>query len=154
MRTKFPFTLEVDEAKFKLVYKDPNKKQSDEFLSDFKTLKADMDSYDELRGEIELLNEKKELKKELVKELSGNEKRELTNEIFALLDEIADKKSKLKEFDDKSVDLEAVAMKRFELCVDGEDKDKLKEYVAREGISYHSLLQAIDRAVGVEREKK
>lgn len=65
MRTKFPFTLEVDEAMFKLVYKDPNKKQSDEFLYDFKALKADMDSYNELRGEIELLNEKKSLKKSL-----------------------------------------------------------------------------------------
>ncbi|MBE2985549.1 hypothetical protein CCAL12920_00715 [Campylobacter sp. RM12920] len=154
MRTRFPFTLEIDDENFKLIYKDPNKKQSDEFLSDFKSLKAVLDSYDELKSEIEMLIEKKELKKELVKDIGKESKKELTNEIFALIDEIADKKSKLKEFDDKSVDLEAVAEKRFEFCVEGEDKERLKRLISQNAISYHQLIDAIDKAVAKEREKK
>lgn len=154
MRTRFPFILEIDDTKFKLVYKDPNKKQMDEFLSDFKELKADIDSYNELRGEIELLNEKKDLKKELLKDMSGKGKKELTNEILVLLDEIADKQSKLKEFDKRSVDWEDIFIKRFEFCVEGEDKNKLKHFISQNGISYYNLLQAIDKTVELEREKK
>lgn len=46
-----------------------------------------------------------------------------------------------------------MAMKRFELCVDGEDKDKLKQLISQNAISYYQLMDAIDKAVAKEREK-
>ncbi|WP_169767241.1 hypothetical protein [Campylobacter curvus] len=154
MRTKFPFTLEIDEDNFALEYKEPNKKQSKELMDEFSKIKGSADEFFALKDEIGVLEEKKSAKKELATCLDGDDKSAVIKEILALIDEIEAKSKQLKEYEKRNINLDEVSLKRFEISIGGDDCEALKKAVEEKGISHYALMNAIDETIAKERVKK
>ena len=154
MRTKFPFTLEIDEDNFALEYKEPNKKQSKELMDEFSKIKGSADEFFALKDEIGVLEEKKSAKKEIATCLDGDDKSAVIKEILALIDEIEAKSKQLKEYEKQNINLDEVSLKRFEISIGGDDFEALKKAVEEKGISYYALMNAIDETIAKERTKK
>lgn len=154
MKTKFPFTLEIDERKFELTYKELNKKQSKEVLEAFNATKTALNAYTNIKDEIAVLEEKKAAKKEIAGCLKGEAKASAMQEVLELIDEISAKQKELKTAEATEVDIENIAKKRLELSIDGKDAQALKATVEELGIGYNVLMDAIDEQIQKERVKK
>lgn len=154
MKTKFPFTLEIDERKFELTYKELNKKQSKEVLEAFNATKTALNAYTNIKDEIAVLEEKKAAKKEIAGCLKGEAKASAMQEVLELIDEISTKQKELKTAEATEVDIENIAKKRFELSIDGKDAQALKATVEELGIGYNVLMDAVDEQIQKERVKK
>nr|WP_314904198.1 hypothetical protein [uncultured Campylobacter sp.]DAK27409.1 MAG TPA: hypothetical protein [Caudoviricetes sp.] len=154
MKTKFPFTLEIDERKFELTYKELNKKQSKEVLEAFNATKTALNAYTNIKDEIAVLEEKKAAKKEIAGCLKGEAKASAMQEVLELIDEISAKQKELKTAEATEVDIENIAKKRFELSIDGKDAQALKATVEELGIGYNVLMDAVDEQIQKERVKK
>nr|DAT72059.1 MAG TPA: hypothetical protein [Caudoviricetes sp.] len=154
MKTKFPFTLEIDEQKFELTYKELNKKQSKEVLEAFNATKTALNAYTNVKDEIAVLEEKKAAKKEIAGCLKGEAKASAMQEVLELIDEISAKQKELKTAEATEVDIENIAKKRFELSIDGKDAQALKATVEELGIGYNVLMDAVDEQIQKERVKK
>jgi len=154
MKTKFPFTLEIDERKFELTYKELNKKQSKEVLEAFNATKTALNAYTNIKDEIAVLEEKKAAKKEIAGCLKGEAKASAMQEVLELIDEISAKQKELKTAEATEVDIENIAKKRFELSIDGKDAQALKATVEELGIGYNMLMDAVDEQIQKERVKK
>ena len=154
MKTKFPFTLEIDERKFELTYKELNKKQSKEVLEAFNATKTALNAYTNIKDEIAVLEEKKAAKKEIAGCLKGEAKASAMQEVLELIDAISAKQKELKTAEATEVDIENIAKKRFELSIDGKDAQALKATVEELGIGYNVLMDAVDEQIQKERVKK
>ena len=154
MKTKFPFTLEIDERKFELTYKELNKKQSKEVLEAFNATKTALNAYTNIKDEIAVLEEKKAAKKEIAGCLKGEAKASAMQEVLELIDEISAKQKELKTAEATEVDIENIAKKRFELSIDGKDAQALKATVEELGIGYNVLMDAVDEQIQKEHVKK
>ena len=154
MKTKFPFTLEIDERKFELTYKELNKKQSKEVLEAFNATKTALNAYTNIKDEIAVLEEKKAAKKEIAGCLKGEAKASAMQEVLELIDEMSAKQKELKTAEATEVDIENIAKKRFELSIDGKDAQALKATVEELGIGYNVLMDAVDEQIQKERVKK
>lgn len=154
MKTQFPFTLEIDERKFELTYKELNKKQSKEVLEAFNATKTALNAYTNIKDEIAVLEEKKAAKKEIAGCLKGEAKASAMQEVLELIDEISAKQKELKTAEATEVDIENIAKKRFELSIDGKDAQALKATVEELGIGYNVLMDAVDEQIQKERVKK
>nr|DAU76432.1 MAG TPA: hypothetical protein [Caudoviricetes sp.] len=154
MKTKFPFTLEIDERKFELTYKELNKKQSKEVLEAFNATKTALNAYTNIKDEIAVLEEKKAAKKEIAGCLKGEAKASAMQEVLELIDEISAKQKELKTAEATEVDIENIAKKRLELSIDGKDAQALKATVEELGIGYNVLMDAVDEQIQKERVKK
>lgn len=152
MRTKFPFTLEIDDESFILEYREMKKAQAKEFFKEFSSLQKKISDIETLKDEIALLETKKEVKNELAK--ASADKVALLEEVLLLLEEISKKKKMLKKLESETFDAEENAQKSFNLTVFGEGLALLKKTVEEKGISYYQLLEAINKAVKKEKEKK
>ena len=75
-------------------------------------------------------------------------------EVLALNKQIEAKKAEQKELASASIDLDVVAKKRFDLTLGGADLDKFKAEIEDKGLSYLSVMGAIDVAIETERSKK
>ena len=139
MKTRFPFEINIDENKFQLEYRE---------------LKKQIDASDALKGEIASLEEKKEIKNGIASTQSGDEKAKTLQEVLALIEQIEAKRAEQKELASASIDLDVAAKKRFDLTLGGEDLEKFKAEIEDKGLSYLSVMGAIDAAIEAERSKK
>ncbi|WP_170000345.1 hypothetical protein [Campylobacter sp. RM9328] len=154
MRTKFPFTIEIDDEKYELLYTEHSKKQLKELENGFLVIANEANELKRLNEQIASLEEKKAIKKELAKLSEGKEKSDLSIQILDLIDEITQLKVKVRELESKKFDIEELPKKRFDMSVSGTDIEALKLAVENKGISYLKLIQIIDEAIIKEREKK
>ena len=75
-------------------------------------------------------------------------------EVLALIEQIEAKRAEQKELANASIDLDVAAKKRFDLTLGGEDLEKFKAEIEDKGLSYLSVMGAIDAAIEAERVKK
>lgn len=154
MKTKFPFEMSIDENKFKLEYRELKKSEARELVAEFAELKKQIDASEAVKGEIASLEEKKEIKNDIASTQSGDKKAKTLQEVFALIEQIEAKRAEQKELANASIDLDVVAKKRFDLTLGGADLDKFKAEIEDKGLSYLSVMGAIDAAIEAERSKK
>ncbi|WP_172202021.1 hypothetical protein [Campylobacter sp. RM16188] len=157
MRTKFPFTLEIDDQEFKLQYKDLKKSEAIDLSKLFREKTTDISKMTNLEAEIRELEEQKNLSKQLADVSVGNKDKALhLKEAREYIAKISQKRAELESIANaaKIIDFDAMAMKRFELCVSGDDLVKLQEKIKESGIDYVTLMGEIDKAIEAERVKK
>lgn len=154
MKTRFPFEINIDENKFKLEYRELKKSEARELVAEFAELKKQIDASEAVKGEIASLEEKKEIKNDIASTQSGDKKAKTLQEVFALIEQIEAKRAEQKELANASIDLDVVAKKRFDLTLGGADLDKFKAEIEDKGLSYLSVMGAIDAAIEAERSKK
>jgi hypothetical protein len=154
MRTKFPFEINIDESKFKLEYKELNKNESGELIKEYGKAQAIMGQIQELKAQIVLLEEKKSIKKELASCQEGKDKAKTIRETLDLISRLEAKRNELNERESAEIDLDALIKKRFDLTVSGEDRAKFQAEIESKGLSYLSVMNAIDEAIEAERSKK
>lgn len=154
MKTKFPFEINIDENKFKLEYRELKKSEARELVAEFAELKKQIDASDALKSEIASLEEKKEIKNGIASTQSGDKKAKTLQEVLALIEQIDAKRAEQKELANASIDLDVAAKKRFDLTLGGEDLEKFKAEIEDKGLSYLSVMGAIDAAIEAERPKK
>ena len=154
MKTRFPFEINIDENKFKLEYRELKKSEARELVAEFAELKKQIDASDALKSEIASLEEKKEIKNGIASTQSGDKKAKTLQEVLALIEQIDAKRAEQKELASASIDLDVAAKKRFDLTLGGEDLEKFKAEIEDKGLSYLSVMGAIDSAIEAERVKK
>ena len=154
MKTRFPFEINIDENKFKLEYRELKKSEARELVAEFAELKKQIDASDSLKTEIAALEEKKEIKNGIASTQSGDKKAKTLQEVLALIEQIDAKRAEQKELANASIDLDVAAKKRFDLTLGGEDIEKFKAEIEDKGLSYLSVMGAIDSAIEAERVKK
>ena len=154
MKTRFPFEINIDENKFKLEYRELKKSEARELVAEFAELKKQIDASDALKSEIASLEEKKEIKNGIASTQSGDKKAKTLQEVLALIEQIDVKRAEQKELANASIDLDVAAKKRFDLTLGGEDLEKFKTEIEDKGLSYLSVMGAIDAAIEAERSKK
>lgn len=154
MKTRFPFEINIDENKFKLEYRELKKSEARELVAEFAELKKQIDASDTLKSEIASLEEKKEIKNGIASTQSGDKKAKTLQEVLALIEQIDAKRAEQKELANASIDLDVAAKKRFDLTLGGEDLEKFKAEIEDKGLSYLSVMSAIDAAIEAERSKK
>lgn len=154
MKTKFPFEINVDENKFKLEYRELKKSEARELVAEFAELKKQIDASEAVKGEIAALEEEKDIKREIASTQNDDKKAKTLQEVLALNKQIEAKKAEQKELASASIDLDVVAKKRFDLTLGGADLDKFKAEIEDKGLSYLSVMGAIDVAIEAERSKK
>jgi len=154
MKTRFPFEINIDENKFKLEYRELKKSEARELVAEFAELKKQIDASDTLKSEIASLEEKKEIKNGIASTQSGDKKAKTLQEALALIEQIDAKRAEQKELANASIDLDVAAKKRFDLTLGGEDLEKFKAEIEDKGLSYLSVMGAIDAAIEAERVKK
>ena len=154
MKTRFPFEINIDENKFKLEYRELKKSEARELVAEFAELKKQIDASDALKSEIASLEEKKEIKNGIASTQSGDKKAKTLQEVLALIEQIDAKRAEQKELANASIDLDVAAKKRFDLTLGGEDLEKFKAEIEDKGLSYLSVMGAIDTAIEAERVKK
>ena len=145
MKTKFPFEINIDENKFKLEYRELKKSEARDLVGEFAELKKQIDASDALKSEI---------KKDTASTQSGKEKAKTMQEVLALIEQIEAKRAEQKELASASIDLDVMAKKRLDLTLGGEDLEKFKAEIEDKGLSYLSVMGAIDAAIEAERSKK
>lgn len=154
MKTKFPFEMSIDENKFKLEYRELKKSEARELVAEFAELKKQIDASDALKSEIASLEEKKDIKNDIASTQSGDKKAKTLQEVLVLIEQIDAKRAEQKELANASIDLDVAAKKRFDLTLGGEDLEKFKAEIEDKGLSYLSVMGAIDAAIEAERSKK
>ena len=154
MKTRFPFEINIDENKFKLEYRELKKSEARDLVGEFAELKKQIDASDSLKTEIAALEEKKEIKKDIASTQSGKEKAKTMQEVLALIEQIEAKRAEQKEISSASIDIDVMAKKRLDLTLGGEDMEKFKTEIEDKGLSYLSVMGAIDAAIEAERVKK
>ena len=154
MKTKFPFEINIDENKFKLEYRELKKSEARELVAEFAELKKQIDASDALKSEIASLEEKKDIKNDIASTQSGDKKAKTLQEVLVLIEQIDAKRAEQKELANASIDLDVAAKKRFDLTLGGEDLEKFKAEIEDKGLSYLSVMGAIDAAIEAERSKK
>ena len=154
MKTRFPFEINIDENKFKLEYRELKKSEARDLVGEFAELKKQIDASDALKSEISSLEEKKDIKREIASTQTGKEKAKTLQEVLALNEQIEAKRTEQKELANASIDLDVAAKKRFDLTLGGEDLEKFKAEIEDKGLSYLSVMGAIDAAIEAERVKK
>lgn len=154
MKTKFPFEMSIDENKFKLEYRELKKSEARDLVGEFAELKKQIDAIDSLKIEIAALEEKKDIKNDIASTQSGDKKAKTLLEVLALIEQIEAKRAEQKELANASIDLDVAAKKRFDLTLGGEDIEKFKAEIEDKGLSYLSVMGAIDAAIEAERSKK
>ena len=154
MKTRFPFEINIDENKFKLEYRELKKSEARDLVGEFAELKKQIDASDALKSEIASLEEKKDIKNDIASTQSGDEKAKTLQEVLALIEQIEAKRAEQKELASASIDLDVAAKKRFDLTLGGEDLEKFKAEIEDKGLSYLSVMGAIDAAIEAERSKK
>lgn len=154
MKTKFPFEMSIDENKFKLEYRELKKSEARELVAEFAELRKQIDASDALKSEIASLEEKKEIKNGIASTQSGDKKAKTLQEVLVLIEQIDAKRAEQKELANASIDLDVAAKKRFDLTLGGEDLEKFKAEIEDKGLSYLSVMGAIDAAIEAERSKK
>jgi len=123
-------------------------------VGDLAELKKQIDASDSLKTEIAALEEKKDIKNDIASTQSGDKKAETLQEVLALIEQIEAKRAEQKELANASIDLDVAAKKRFDLTLGGEDLEKFKAEIEDKGLSYLSVMGAIDAAIEAERSKK
>lgn len=154
MKTRFPFVINVDENKFQLEYRELKKSEARELVAEFAELKKQIDASDALKSEIASLEEKKDIKNDIASTQSGDKKAKILQEVLALIEQIEAKRAEQKELASASIDLDVAAKKRFDLTLGGADLEKFKAEIEDKGLSYLSVMGAIDAAIEAERVKK
>lgn len=154
MKTRFPFVINVDENKFQLEYRELKKSEARELVAEFAELKKQIDASDALKSEIASLEEKKDIKNDIASTQSGDKKAKILQEVLALIEQIEAKRAEQKELASASIDLDVAAKKRFDLTLGGADLEKFKAEIENKGLSYLSVMGAIDAAIEAERSKK
>ena len=154
MKTKFPFEMSIDENKFKLEYRELKKSEARDLVGEFAELKKQIDASETIKGEIAALEEKKDIKREIASTQSGDKKAKTLQEVLALNEQIDAKRAEQKELASASIDLDVMAKKRLDLTLGGEDLEKFKAEIEDKGLSYLSVMSAIDAAIEAERSKK
>ena len=154
MKTKFPFEMSIDENKFKLDYKELKKSEERDLVGEFAELKKQIDASDSLKTEIAALEEKKDIKREIASTQSGDKKAKTLQEVLALNEQIEAKRAEQKELASASIDIDVMAKKRLDLTLGGADLEKFKAEIEDKGLSYLSVMSAIDAAIEAERSKK
>nr|WP_315063790.1 hypothetical protein [uncultured Campylobacter sp.] len=154
MKTRFPFEINIDENKFKLEYMELKKSEARELVAEFAELRKQIDASDALKSEIASLEEKKEIKNGIASTQSGDKKAKTLQEVLALIEQIEAKRAEQKELASASIDLDVAAKKRFDLTLGGADLEKFKAEIENKGLSYLSVMGAIDAAIEAERSKK
>lgn len=154
MKTRFPFEINIDENKFKLEYRELKKSEARELVAEFAELKKQIDASDALKNEIASLEEKKDIKNDIASTQSGDKKAKILQEVLALIEQIEAKRAEQKELASASIDLDVAAKKRFDLTLGGADLEKFKAEIEDKGLSYLSVMSAIDAAIEAERSKK
>ena len=139
MKTRFPFEINIDENKFQLEYRE---------------LKKQIDASDALKNEIASLEEKKDIKNDIASTQSGDKKAKTLQEVLALIEQIEAKRAEQKELASASIDIDVMAKKRLDLTLGGADLEKFKAEIEDKGLSYLSVMGAIDAAIEAERSKK
>ena len=154
MKTRFPFEINIDENKFKLEYRELKKSEARDLVGEFAELKKQIDASETIKGEIAALEEKKDIKREIASTQSGDKKAKTLQEVLALNEQIEAKKAEQKGLASASIDLDVMAKKRLDLTLGGEDLEKFKAEIEDKGLSYLSVMGAIDAAIEAERTKK
>lgn len=154
MKTRFPFEINVDENKFQLEYRELKKSEARELVAEFAELKKQIDASDALKSEIASLEEKKDIKNDIASTQSGDEKAKTLQEVLALIEQIEAKRAEQKELASASIDIDVMAKKRLDLTLGGADLEKFKAEIEDKGLSYLSVMGAIDAAIEAERSKK
>ena len=144
MKTKFPFEMSIDENKFKLEYRELKKSEARDLVGEFAELKKQIDASDSLKTEIAALASTQ----------SGDKKAKTLQEVLALNEQIEAKRAEQKELASASIDIDVMAKKRLDLTLGGADLEKFKAEIEDKGLSYLSVMSAIDAAIEAERSKK
>lgn len=152
MKTKFPFEINIDEAKFKLEYRELKKSEARALNDELGGLKSAVETIERLKHEIALLEEAKEVKKEVAACLEG--KANALQDVLGIIDEISTKQKEIKEADQFKIDVDETAKKRFDLTLSGEDVEAFKAEIEEKGLSYIDVMRAIDAVIEKERSKK
>jgi len=166
LRTKYNITLEIDDEQFFIEVKEPSKtekikleKHLEDKTSIFKKQIENEKEAETLTIEIEeaeeLLNTNKELSREsgIIDKLSLLlENKKLTSKIS----ELKKRRSSIEKIDIKAMNtaFEEVAKEKYEILVSGNDKEKLKEYMKNNGVSYSLLWEEMQKEVLKAHEKK
>lgn len=151
IKTKFDFTLEIDNESFSLEFKELGTKRGKELAKAFEKVKVKLDRASVLKDDIELLSEHKSIL------LSAKDNQEVSAELIEIINKIRAKKDELRalENDTSNIDeLESLSKKRFEITISGAGLKDLQNCIKTKDISYIELMNAIDEAVAIERSKK
>lgn len=154
MKTKFPFEINIDEAKFKLEYRELKKSEARALNDELGELKDTVETIKNLEREIALLEEAKEIKKEVASCLEGKAKANALQDVLGIIDEISTKQKEIKEADKFKIDVDETAKKRFDLTLSGEDVEAFKAEIEEKGLNYIDVMRAIDAVIEKERSKK
>lgn len=111
MKTKFPFEINIDEAKFKLEYRELKKSEARALNDELGGLKSAVETIERLKHEITLLEEAKEIKKEVASCLEGKAKANALQDVLGIIDEISTKQKEIKEADKFKIDVDETAKK-------------------------------------------